>query len=288
MDSDDDLSPFFPPELEREIFETTAELYPQSIGHLLLVAHRVHEWIEKIKYNTVSTLDHPSSCSLRALQQAIHSNVKQADFFHDRVRHLFVDEEEDEVGLRELLSVCSGTRSVVLLRPYKEQSILPSLTLMKPRRLSAHSASLFGPLQPLDPIPMHPMLTYVTHLDLFDDTSDLPHIRWSNLALFPALTHLALLHCNSSLGTELLSTNAKLAVLISMLSSGFLPENRISNDDVRFVRMSVLDEDYGLDWLTGVKGGVDFWARADLFVAKKRRGEIKPDSRCWIEPADGI
>jgi hypothetical protein len=39
-----DSSPLLPPELEREVFETVAELYPQTIPDLLLVSHRVHEW----------------------------------------------------------------------------------------------------------------------------------------------------------------------------------------------------------------------------------------------------
>jgi hypothetical protein len=33
-----------PPELERLIFETAAELYPETIPNLLLVAVRVLEW----------------------------------------------------------------------------------------------------------------------------------------------------------------------------------------------------------------------------------------------------
>ncbi|KAJ6598100.1 hypothetical protein DFH09DRAFT_1356456 [Mycena vulgaris] len=289
MDSNDDPSPFFPPELEREIFETAAELYPKTILNLLLVAQRVHEWIEIIRYSIVSTIDDPSSCPIHVLQQAIRSNAKPADFFQ-RVRHLYVEKLVPETELQEIISACIGIRSLVLF--HGGPSILPGLATIKPRRLSVSLECLFPDQQSLDLITIHPkftcltihpILTCVTHLDLFDDLSQ---IRWINL--LPALTHFALLRRKPSAWTELLSANAKLAVIIRMQSSEFRPENRISNDDVRFVCMSVLDADYGPDWLTGVKGGMDFWARADLFVAKKRRGEIKPSSRCWIEAEDGI
>jgi hypothetical protein len=36
--------PVFPPELEREIFETVAERHPETIASLLLVSQRVYEW----------------------------------------------------------------------------------------------------------------------------------------------------------------------------------------------------------------------------------------------------
>ncbi|KAJ7131439.1 ubiquitin-related domain-containing protein [Mycena epipterygia] len=39
-----DSLPFFPSDLEREIFETAAELYPDTIPSLLLVSQRVNEW----------------------------------------------------------------------------------------------------------------------------------------------------------------------------------------------------------------------------------------------------
>ncbi|KAJ7131441.1 hypothetical protein C8R44DRAFT_57629 [Mycena epipterygia] len=42
MNSDDSL-PFFPPELERAIFESAAELYLDTILSLLLVAQRVND-----------------------------------------------------------------------------------------------------------------------------------------------------------------------------------------------------------------------------------------------------
>jgi hypothetical protein len=39
-----DPSPFFPLELEREIFETAAYFYPEAMFSLVLVSRRVYEW----------------------------------------------------------------------------------------------------------------------------------------------------------------------------------------------------------------------------------------------------
>ncbi|KAJ7255764.1 hypothetical protein C8J57DRAFT_1518054 [Mycena rebaudengoi] len=57
-----------------------------------------------------------------------------------------------------------------------------------------------------------------------------------------------------------------------------------SIDDPRFVMIVVMR--YLEDWLVGANGGTDFWVRAELFVAKKRRGEIQPATRCRIEESD--
>jgi hypothetical protein len=39
-----DPSPFFPLELEREIFETAAYFHPETRSSLVLVSRRVYEW----------------------------------------------------------------------------------------------------------------------------------------------------------------------------------------------------------------------------------------------------
>jgi hypothetical protein len=44
MNTPADSLPVFPPELEREIFETAAERHPETISTLLLVSHCVCEW----------------------------------------------------------------------------------------------------------------------------------------------------------------------------------------------------------------------------------------------------
>ncbi|KAJ7131398.1 isoprenoid synthase domain-containing protein [Mycena epipterygia] len=282
--------PFFPPELEREIFESAAELYPETIPTLLLVSQRVHEWIERIKYITVTPSGSGASCPLNALQHAVRSDSKPASFFHDRVRNLFVQPsklKEDE--LREILSACSGVRFLALMLPSAGPSILPSLGAMKPRRLCFYLTDFFTSVD--STALSHSMFTSVTHLDIFDHMGDsaFQQWSWSDFGLLPALTHLSLFKFPSSaVGTELLSKCKTLEVLIRMDSTGNPYDNPLSIEDVRFVCMVMEDDAYVGDWIIGTKGGMDFWARADAFVAKRRRGEIKPDSRCWIEDGDGI
>ncbi|KAJ7488968.1 hypothetical protein FB451DRAFT_681141 [Mycena latifolia] len=288
MESSEDSSPFFPLELERDILETAAYLYPETIPNLLLVALSA-SMNERIKYRTVTSDGIAHTCRIHVLQQAICSTVKPANFFRDRVWNLFVEKNMDEDKLVEILSMCSALRSLVVF-PYPERSILPRLQTMKLRRLALFLKGLFEDRLRLDPA--DPMFTSLTHLDLFDSldsSSDLLSL-FANLALLPALTHLALFELNdSTVGTQLLSTKGKLKVLVRMQSLVPYPAEVLpSIDDARFVSLLVSDEEYPSDWIFGTRGRLDFWARAELFVAKKRRGEIKPNSRCWIEEGDGI
>ncbi|KAJ6551155.1 hypothetical protein B0H19DRAFT_1156692 [Mycena capillaripes] len=282
----DPEAPFFPPELEREMFEMAAELYPETIPSLLSVAHRVYQWIERIKYRTVTPAGQQLSCSVRVLQRAIRSNSKPVSFFHDHVQHLFVPHQgstpaaEDE-DADEILSACSGIRTLALLRTDARPSTLRNLMIMRPRRLTIE-------LQFLS-IDIQPMFAFVTHLDLLDhipSTADdkLAH-GLSFLALLPTLTHLCL-YCGFELSSRVLASYKKLEVLVCMDDRG--RDQLESVEDPRFVYVFLIMLDHENDWVVGTKGGMDFWARGDAFVAKKRRGEIKPSSRCWIEEADGI
>jgi hypothetical protein len=36
---------------------------------------------------------------------------------------------------------------------------------------------------------------------------------------------------------------------------------------------------YFWDWAAGARGGVDFWIRADTFIAQKKRGDVASTSR---------
>lgn len=100
------------------------------------------------------------------------------------------------------------------------------------------------------------------------------------IAELPALTHPSLSEeAHSSSLLLLLNTCGKLRVVVNMSGShsAFEQAKQAPNsvDNPRFVVMAhVGDDEYLADWKAGANGGHDFWARADRFVAKKKRGEI--------------
>ncbi|KAF7369284.1 hypothetical protein MVEN_00256200 [Mycena venus] len=163
---------------------------------------------------------------------------------------------------------------------------------MTPRRLGLTSKSLIG-IDPRDP-----MFSFLTHL-LIDHNGIPSHLityMSTSLSHLPALTHLAmcdfeLRYPSSCAATEkaILTTCKGLRVLVVDPETIRL-EGLPSVDDVRFIYMKWMGDLRRLieGWVAETRGGIDFWARADAFVAKRRRGEILPASRCWIEVDDGI
>ncbi|KAJ7446000.1 hypothetical protein B0H11DRAFT_1930343 [Mycena galericulata] len=268
--------PFLPPDLEREIFELSAHLYSESAPKLLLVARRVLTWIEPLIYRAIS-VEGDSAPILHALRM-------KPQFFDDNVQHLFIADVFSGDNLEEILSACTGIRSLVLLgastsvlslvllapKPYARSAVLR----LRPQKLAIHLESLFGGTDLVDF--SLPLFTTITHLDMFDILSEFIG-PWPNLALLPALTHLALVaYTPAAVMMELLRNCPRLEVLVSRHFWTETLENPIFVEDVRFISMLLPVSDIKTDWESGANGGMDFWARADKFVALKQRGEIKP------------
>jgi hypothetical protein len=177
---------------------------------------------------------------------------------------------------------------------------------MRPRRLTLNVKYVLKDMTP--PLSVPPIFTFVTHLDLYTSIQEGAGNIVGHLALFPALTHLAGFYSGYNV-FAVLERCPKLEALIDMHPP--LPQwAQIPIEDPRFVSMEVSHEchakEYANAWVMGTRGGMDFWARADAFIAKKRRGEITPSlcspihalfswfisyflgTRCWIEEADGI
>ncbi|KAJ6538917.1 hypothetical protein B0H10DRAFT_2203818 [Mycena sp. CBHHK59/15] len=112
---------------------------------------------------------------------------------------------------------------------------------------------------------------------------DLP--IWRHLAALPVLTHLCL---NNEVPGELVRTifaESHLHTLVNMWPyDARLRAMEVSQDppvqDARFVVLML--EDWRNDWDLGARGGDDFWIRADMFIAEKRRGEIE-ESYYWLD-----
>ncbi|KAJ7342933.1 hypothetical protein DFH08DRAFT_1081917 [Mycena albidolilacea] len=293
-----DLSPFFPPALEREILETTAYCYPETIAKLLLVSRRallakpLSARIGRMKYITVvadSQVPVGCQCPGPVLLQAIQSNSKPASFFHRHVVHAFIASKQPE----QILSACSGIQNLVLIvmtHPDPAESITPSLAAMKPRQLTLPWTTLLTVIDP-----RHSIFTILTQFHLYrsvqlGQAAQLP----SFLAQLHVLTHFTMATLPigrtgttiwPALAMEILTGCQALKVLITT-DSGL--ETRPSIDDIRFVYMRLRYPCFQDGWLAETQGGIDHWACADAFIAKRQRGEIQPASHCFIEPADGI
>ncbi|KAJ6564594.1 hypothetical protein B0H19DRAFT_1259020 [Mycena capillaripes] len=246
--------------------------------------------IERIKYRTVAPEGQQWSCSFWTLLPAIESNAKPASFFHDHVRDFLFqpefddqDQDPDEDELPTILSTCTGIRSLAMII-YPGSFIAPSLTGLRPHRLSLFlSPFIAGDL-------CCPTFTCVTHLEALEYRIP-PAVfiqYWLPLLTrLPAVTHLSFRDgCMTT--AEVLKLCTKLEVLICRHPYAFFRAKLSSVEDNRFVYMrSKTDPDVD-DWLTGTKGGMDAWARAEEFIAKKRCGEIEPSSRCWIEEGETV
>ncbi|KAJ6481425.1 hypothetical protein C8R47DRAFT_1073794 [Mycena vitilis] len=285
------MDPVLPPELERDIFEITAVLYPTSILALILVAHRVLEWVQPFLYKTlmVKAGSRPTSAFLRVLQ----TQPQNSSFFRNSVQSLFVHHDPRLASeARLILSSCCSITNFVMITP--NPSILPLLENKRLTHFSTSLAPLFENGRTLQNL-VHPIFTQTTHLHLFDPLHT--EQDWSAIVLLPSLTHLCLtsfVHRDQIL--RVLAQCRRLQVLTNV-HINTAPEwpiadicGRLAIDDPRFVLIT-LDMSinaYGRDWERGRHGKQDFWAVADAFVAKKRLGQIKPASRCWICDLDEI
>ncbi|KAJ7255664.1 hypothetical protein C8J57DRAFT_598725 [Mycena rebaudengoi] len=280
--------PSFPPELEREMFEMAATEHPNMMPTLVLVAHRVLQWIEPLLYRTLLLMQ-DSPRDKTALLLAIQRTPAK---FTKYVQNLLVWPGEasphDECAML-LISLCSGISRLALFDP--KPTMLPALDNMRLDHLSVSLAILFGhSSNPGEINPDRPLFQALTHLCLWDDSRMIDGLP---IAKLPALTHLCVNGRQDSL--FLLSTLrncAQFRVLVHMywtrVALGRAQQTPDVVDDPRFVLMTLDVDGYLADWRAGAKGGQDFWARADRFIAKKKRGEIKPVSRCWIVDADLI
>ncbi|KAJ6482573.1 hypothetical protein C8R45DRAFT_1001904 [Mycena sanguinolenta] len=286
-----DNAPFFPPELEREIFETAAELYPETIRSLLYVSRRVHDWIEWIQYRTVTPFGTLLTCPAVVLSDSIQANLKTEAFFRDRVRHLHIsgfNREALEIAPK-LLAMCTRVQSLRMtidVDQIQPDLILPALGALKLRRLCAYLKFIFA-----GSIPSHmPIVASVTHLNILDWLPTTTDQLSSWLIQFPVLTHVTIRHDSVSLAKNILGLCKNLQVLIFLQQEWAKYRTREDvprGEDDRFVWM-LTNFVRETDWVFGSNGGVDVWTRAEIFIAKRRRGEIVPNSRCWIERADGI
>ncbi|KAJ7635718.1 hypothetical protein DFH06DRAFT_1139264 [Mycena polygramma] len=257
----------FPTELEREIFETTALMHPDSMPTLLRVAYRVLLWVP-------------------ALLTAMES--KPPAFFCG-VRHIMLKTwygiftQEDA---QRLLKLCTKLTSFACDDWDGERGlILPLVAELHPQRLLVPPDHFHGSAG-LDLT--HSPFNSVTHLELLWKNGY--HVSESDvldrLATLPALTHLAVYRGIPRERLLVLLDQCPRLMLLMVIwhKRAWGAELQIPHVyDGRFVILPVRSyASRWTEWLASANGLFDSWSRADEFVARKRRGEIEA-SRYWLD-----
>ncbi|KAJ7331003.1 hypothetical protein DFH08DRAFT_882133 [Mycena albidolilacea] len=273
--------PALPIELERTIFEIAAVSWPRLVPKFMLVAWRVKTWLELLLYRTLlvyegeqfDRISHPSiECG--TLTALIHA--KPPEFFRDSVRNLWLVTASDSKHATTL-GACSAIENL-WLGAHSSSSLLDLDLRLK--RLQCTLQSIFGH----SAINFtHPFFSSITHLEIFDVTTDMEVEPWSALTSLPHLTHLAFNSANYlPLCLALLSRWDTLRALVILLAGNIDPGEKIMESygvpeliqEPRLV--VVVCVGYREDWVKGAVTGHDYWSQAEDFISKRKSREIDP------------
>ncbi|KAJ7200057.1 hypothetical protein C8J57DRAFT_1736752 [Mycena rebaudengoi] len=265
------------PELERVVFETAAFLYHTQIPTLLLVAQRIHRWLQPHLYRVlVSSKRIPSWNRLPSIGDPLLP--EQAALLQKHARHFFL---HSPFMVTEIFAVCTAVQSLACYCRMDPLLFIPYLDRIRPQLLCVDTEGLFaGP-----PDFGHSLFSSITHLKLLDDDiSAYSDESWMGLASLPSLTHLAFEYFSivpARLLHMLLEEREILQMLIlivankEFLSDTDSPVSALPTHDVRFIVAAC--SDYFGDWIRGAWGKADVWVRADNFIRLKRRGKVPRD-----------
>ncbi|KAJ7141758.1 hypothetical protein C8R43DRAFT_1017141 [Mycena crocata] len=275
------LRAILPLELERLILETCARLYPLSIPKLMLVAWRVKEWIEPLLFNTIaigrSGGIYPSIPCFPPDRILAHVASKPAAFIAKHVRNLMFDSVSDETA-NQILATCPGVQNLWI--QFNWAPTIPLLASLSLKRLYGYIRPVLETLSPT-----HYSFFQLTHIEIIDwatlydspESSDI----WSGLSDIPHLTHLSFDDAGFlDICVPLLQSSQTLSVVIYLYYNKPQTivhiQKTVLPHDLRFLTMTC--HDFRQDWQSGVHSGVDYWTRAEDFIAKRRSGKI--DGAC--------
>ncbi|KAJ7059546.1 hypothetical protein C8F01DRAFT_1370451 [Mycena amicta] len=257
--------PRLPPELEREIFETSALLHPGMRYILVLVASRVHTWIEPTLYRTIAPDGSERSEHILAL-----SRSKSPGFFQSAVRRVILRRETHKRP--EILRLTPGATHVAIGDRFNVEPI--SETLLEMRQIQclvARSGGLAGANLLDASLAVWACLTHLHFLDRWSIGEEKTRAFVFGL---PSLTHLAIESSQSWHWIERLVQNAhRLRILVLLgwdeVSATFVAENAVKH--IADARLVVCAPE---TWDESVREGYNFWDVAQEFLRQKTDGKV--------------
>ncbi|KAJ6592596.1 hypothetical protein B0H19DRAFT_1245453 [Mycena capillaripes] len=272
--------PALPVELEREIFHMSARSRLLSIPTFMLVAWRVKLWLEPVLYETILL---SNDMAQKMEGHPVHSGdtlipllEQRPSFFRENVRNMLIRYARSFDDEKTILLRCRSVENLWLNQSDTRPDLISVVEDLPLKRLHCSLDILFGSPEKIDFT--HRLFTGITHLQLFDSQMN-PEL-YLDLASLPHLSHLSI--CDSdliSIAPKLLQTCHSLRILIfvGLVSCEHTLGNHAHTSerllkDPRFVAMDCENE-VG-DWQRGSRTGIDYWSRAEDFVAKRRLGKV--------------
>ncbi|KAK0213333.1 hypothetical protein DFS33DRAFT_116651 [Desarmillaria ectypa] len=252
--------PELPIELERDIFELTATLYPGSAYQLTTVSKRVQIWMEILIYQTV-VLGFPKLQTNLFLQTV---DSRPASFFASHVKNLYLTFVSYPQA-QKVLSVCTGVTNLACWAASSSLELLP-LPRQPLERLSVNVATLMQLCETRKPDFSHPAFRALTHLDITEPPTSSVDIDWSALYKLPKLTHISIGNLTEShhlfLLKELLANCESLLYLVVISDHGEFTKRVSEEIDDR--RLKILPyfhhpKEYRTYWEDVQRGLPDFW-----------------------------
>ncbi|KAF9526885.1 hypothetical protein CPB83DRAFT_857151 [Crepidotus variabilis] len=267
-------NPRFPPELEREIFELLAwNNVDTEARNLLVVAKRVHKWIEPLIYRVIFYYRFPRRSApppLPALKELCLTHhitpriVKLCSYAHKVLLHSM---SVDDVA--KLLPLCSEAKEVALWLLNRDQNyhVLQPLLPKSVQRLSVNLSHLFNnkafEFKPA-------VLRNITHLDVIALSEDFWKSEWKNFRRLTNLTHLAIDPPPATRGTivggiledTIAFKNLHILLVLSTDAKPTVDSPSVYANDPRYVQMATLT--YPIEhWILGARNGKDIWHTAE-------------------------
>ncbi|KIM45609.1 hypothetical protein M413DRAFT_24776 [Hebeloma cylindrosporum] len=274
------ISPIFPPELEREIFEVAVHSNKNKrFVNFMLVARRVHDWIASDIYCIASQL--PQNSFPPRKWGALTTSV---EYFGPFVKHLIIGGPSwDHDSLAEFFEACHTVADLALWTHIPIRELRPVLERLSLKRLSANLTGLdFEDLT-------NSIFASITHLDItrFDRG---PHIGWPQWRAFTHLTFLTHLAINEPMDDSdeiiqnLLRGCQRLRILLIIEVRDPWDLKDVPFGDPRLVFMKI--QRYVCeDWVEGAKGNEDIWRCAEEISRAKHYGfSIDPGADIPREP----
>ncbi|KAJ7642187.1 hypothetical protein FB45DRAFT_366137 [Roridomyces roridus] len=270
-----------PLELEREIFEQAAYTDPLCVPSLMLVAWRVKIWVEPFLYRVLMLMG--TNWKLEQGYPFVddrhftRASAMPTDVLKNSVRNLWLHWLPHDAAESFISAAARVENLWVSMRFNPTDSLLHAIGSVSPKRLHTYVHDLLG----LEDLLTLPILSRVTHIEVLSVTTDKHAEIWQAFAQIRTLTHLAFAAEDSEfldLCPSLLGACTTLRVLLYKTdsrdfdSTENFPVLCDLREDVRFVQMC--HDNGARDWRMGALTGVEFWSRAEDFIAKRKSGEI--------------